>query len=507
MLSILSMLSMLANGFLEVLMPGNFIYLAGGIVLGLVMGAIPGLTATMAIALIVPMTYYITPTQSLIMLLAAYNAGTFGGSLSAILIATPGTPAAAATVADGFALAKQGKAVKAIKCALWASCFGCLFSSVVLVLSAQPIARYALKFGPAEYTVLMVFSLTIIASAAGRSMIKGLMGGCLGLLFGCVGMDAVYTTPRLTFGILKLSSGIDLMVMLIGALAFSELLRQVGNVRGAKDKALLPPATCKEDNQFTREDFRLSWKHWLRSSFIGCGIGALPGLGPALACWVGYDAAKRSARHPELFGKGSVEGIAGSEAANNAVCGANMIPLLSLGVPGDTGAAVLIGAFLVQGLTPGPLIFAESPQTVYNVYAGLILCNIMLFIVVMLTYRLFAGIARLESTLIYPVVCVFCLVGVYALNRSLTDVWLMLFFAVVGFVLSRLEFPIVTMLIGFILSPIFERNARRALQLSFGEYRVFFGSPLCWFFWAITVISVVTIVWGKRKNRNLQDGL
>ncbi|GHS90655.1 C4-dicarboxylate ABC transporter permease [Synergistales bacterium] len=500
-------MDMLLNGFMAVLMPENLIYLFGGVVIGLVMGAIPGLTATMAIALIIPMTYYITPTQSLIMLLAAYNAGTFGGSMSAILIATPGTPAAAATVADGFALAKQGKAVKAIKAALFASCFGCLFSSVMLVLVAQPVARYALKFGPAEYTVLMVFSLTIIASAAGRSMIKGLIGGCLGLLFGCVGMDAVFTSPRLTFGILKLSSGIDLMVLLIGALAFSELLKQVCNIRKTTNMPHLPAPSCKEDSQFTKDDLKLSWKHWFRSSVIGCVIGALPGLGPALACWVGYDAAKRSAKHPELFGKGAVEGIAGAEAANNAVCGANMIPLLSLGVPGDTGAAVLIGAFLVQGLTPGPLIFSESPQTVYNVYAGLIMCNVVLFFVVMSSYRLFAGVAKLEGSLIYPAVCVFCVVGVYALNRSLVDVWLMLFFAVIGFVLSKFEFPTVTMLIGFILSPIFERNARRALQLSFGEYSVFFRSPLCWAFWAITVISVVTILWGKRKHKTLQDGL
>ena len=501
------MLSMLLEGFTAVLALENLVYLVGGVMLALVMGAIPGLTATMAIALIVPMTYYITPTQSLIMLLAAYNAGTFGGSLSAILIATPGTPAAAATVADGFALAKQGKAAKAIKAALWASCFGCLFSSVILVISAQPIARYALRFGPAEYTVLMVFSLTIIASASGRSMIKGLMGGCLGLLFGTVGMDAVFTTPRFTFGILKLSSGIDLVVMLIGALAFSELFKQMGGMRDTANQSHLPPPACKEDSQFTREDIRQSWRHWFRSSTLGCVIGALPGLGPALACWIGYDAAKRSSKNPELFGKGSLEGIAGAESANNAVCGANMIPLLSLGVPGDTGAAILIGAFLVQGLTPGPLVFIESPQVVYNVYAGLILCNIVLFGVVMLTYRMFTGITKLEGSLIYPAVAVFCVIGVYALNTSLVDVWIMLFFAVVGYLLTKLEFPPVTMLIGFILSPIFERNARRALQLSFGDYSVFFSSTLCWVFWAITVISVFTILMGKRKNKELQDGL
>ncbi|MBR6231238.1 MAG: tripartite tricarboxylate transporter permease, partial [Lachnospiraceae bacterium] len=203
-------LGMLFQGFLSVLQPENLLYIFGGVAVGMVLGAIPGLTATMAIALVIPLTYYLTPTQSLIMLLAAYNAGTFGGSISAVLIGTPGTPAAAATVADGHALARKGKAGKAIKTALFSSAFGCLFSSIILILIAQPIAKYALKFGPAEYSVLMLFSLSIIASAAGRSLVKGLLCGCIGLLFGSIGMDPSYTIPRLTFGVLKLSSGIDL---------------------------------------------------------------------------------------------------------------------------------------------------------------------------------------------------------------------------------------------------------------------------------------------------------
>ncbi len=500
------MLEMLLNGFASVLTLENLPYLVGGVLIGLILGAIPGLTATMAIALVIPLTYYLTPTQSLIMLLAAYNAGTFGGSLSAILIATPGTPAAAATVADGFGLAKKGQAGKAIKTALYSSCFGCLFSSIVLILIAQPIAKYALNFGPSEYTILMIFSLTIIASAAGKSMLKGLIGGCFGLLFGCVGMDTVYTIPRLTFGNLKLSSGIDLVVMLIGALAMAELLKQIEDVaKGGSTARLLPQPTCKEDSQFTAGDLRLCWKTWIRSSFLGCGIGALPGLGPALACFVGYDLAKRRSKHPEKFGTGYVEGVAAAEAANNAVCGANMIPLLSLGVPGDTGAAILIGAFLVQGLTPGPLIFTESPETVYNVYAGLILCNLVLLAVVLCTYKLFAKISKLETTIIFPIVAIFCVVGVYALNRSLTDVWTMLFFAVVGYVLSKFGFPPATLLIGFILSPIFEKNFRRALQLSDGSYATFFSSPLCWAFWIITVLSVVTILYGRRKGKPISE--
>jgi putative tricarboxylic transport membrane protein len=241
--------------------------------------------------------------------------------------------------------------------------------------------------------------------------------------------------------------------MLIGALAVAELLKQVEGVARGNTSAQLPPPSCRDDSRFTKKDLKRCIAHWLRSSGVGCVIGALPGLGPALACYIGYDFGKKASKHPEEFGHGSIEGVACAETANNAVCGANMIPLLSLGVPGDTGAALLIGAFLVQGLTPGPLIFTESPQTVYNVYAGLILCNIVLVALVLATWKLFAKVSMLETTIIFPAVSIFCVIGVYALNRSLADVWVMLFFAVIGYILSKFMFPMATLLIGFILSP------------------------------------------------------
>ena len=279
----------LMNAFIAVLAPENLIYLFGGVFVGMILGAIPGLTASMAIALVIPFTYYLTPTQSLIMLLAAYNAGTFGGSMSAILIGTPGTP------------------------------------------------------------------------AAGRSMIKGLLGGVIGLIFGCVGMDQGYATPRFTFGILKLSSGVNLVVMMIGVLAMSEILKQVEDIKVTKNEAHLPAPSCKDDTRVNRKEIKTMLPHWLRSSAIGCGIGALPGLGPALACYLAYDFGKKFSKEPEKFGKGSTEGIACAEAGNNAVCGANMIPLLSLGVPGDSGAALLMGAFMVQASPPAPWYSSSLP--------------------------------------------------------------------------------------------------------------------------------------------------
>ena len=362
-------------------------------------------------------------------------------------------------MADGYALGKQGKAGKAIKMALYSSAFGCFFSSILLIIIAQPIAKYALEFGASEYTVLMLFSLSIIASAAGRSMIKGLLGGCVGLIFGCVGMDQGFATSRFTFGILKLSSGVDLVVMMIGVLAMSEILKQVEDILVTYNQKAPPKPSCKDDSRVNKQEIKLVFPHWLRCSCVGAFIGALPGLGPALACYLGYDVGKKFSKHPEQFGKDSVEGVSCAESANNAVCGANMIPLLSLGVPGDSGAALLMSAFMVQGLTPGPLVFQESPETVYNVYAGLLLCNAVLILLALITWKAFAKICSVSSSIIFPVVMIFCVIGVYAQSSSMVDIWTMLFFAIVGYLLSKFKFPMATVIIGFILRPCSRRTS------------------------------------------------
>lgn len=495
------------SALLGMLMPSNLVWLFAGVLIGLIMGAIPGLTSIMAMALIIPFTSALEPTQAIPMLLGAYNAGIFGGSLSAIMIGTPGTPAAGATVADGYALAKKGKAGKAVKAALFSSVFGCLFSTILLCFVTEPISKIALKIGPAEYTVLMLFSLTIIASAAGRSLIKGLIGGSFGLLFGMVGMDKGFAVPRFDFGINKLTSGIDLVIMMIGLLAMAEIFKQTEDVRKSADLPQLPPPTCKDDDRFTLEDLKNNWKQWVRSSALGAGIGALPGLGASLACYLSYDIGKKLSKHPEEFGSGSVEGIACAESANNAVCGSNMIPLLSLGVPGDAGAAILMGAFIVQGLTPGPMVFFESPGTVKSIYAGLIIVNVILAIVVLLTWRGFRKICSAPASIIFPCVCAFCAVGVYALNASLVDIWVMLFFALIAYVFSKIKIPLVTVIIGFILSPLFENYSRRALVLADGNPATFFSSPICIALWIVTFIAVFLIVRGKMKDKALQDGM
>lgn len=494
------MVELLFSGFVTILEPGNLIYLIVGVTAGVILGAIPGLTATMAIALVIPLTYYMTPVQSFSMLMGAYNGGCFGGSISAILIGTPGTPNAAATVPDGSRLALEGKGGKAIQTALFSSVSGCLFSCIVLILIAEPIARYALKFGPAEYTMLMVFSLTIIGSASGSNVIKGCIGGLVGILFGTVGMDIVTSTPRFNFGVPFLASGINLVVLLIGALACSEIFNHIESIAAGKLTGHLPPPKDKSDSRLSFKEYRSIFKTIARSSVIGCGIGALPGLGPTLASYVGYDMAKRGSKHPEKFGQGSIEGVAAAEAAGNAVCGANLIPLLSLGVPGDAVAAIMIGAFLIQGLTPGPMVFREAPDVIMSLYAGLIISNLLLIVVTFCIYRGMTKLSQLETTLIFPVIFCFCFVGVYAMNQNSTDLWIMLFFAVVGYIMTKFDYPVATMMIGFILSPLFEENFRQALVISEGGFGIFFSSPITLVLWAATIYSIYVIGKARRKQ-------
>jgi putative tricarboxylic transport membrane protein len=494
------MFEFLLAGFVTIFEPGNFVYLLVGVTLGLILGAIPGLTATMAIALIIPLTYYMNPVQAFTMIMGAFNGGTFGGSVSAILIGTPGTPAAAATTADGFKLALQGKAGKAIKMALYASVTGCLFSCFVLISVAEPIARYALKFGPAEYAVLMVFSLTIIGSASGDSIIKGMIGGVFGLLFGIVGLDLFLSTPRFTFGVTYLAGGLNLIVMLIGLLAFSEILIQIESIARGKTTGHLPPPSQASDRRLSIKEYFANFKTILRSACLGCGIGALPGLGSTLAAYVGYDMARRNSKHPEEFGTGCLEGVAAPEAANNAVCGANLIPLLALGVPGDVVAAILIGAFMIQGLTPGPLIFREAPGVVGGLYAGLILSNLLLVVITYPFVRLFTKIGQMKTTIIFPAVIAFCFIGVYGMGQNSVDLWAMLLFAVIGYVMTKFGYYPATMMIGFILSPLFEENFRQALIISKNNYAIFFQSYICIFFWLITVYSLFTILRGKYRQ-------
>ena len=497
-------MDLLLNGFVEALSPATLIYLVAGVAMGTILGAIPGLTATMAIAIVIPFTFTMTPVASLLMLIGAYKGGIYGGSIAAILVSAPGTPASAATMSDGYALATQGKSEKALKIALVSSVIADLFTDVMLILLAVQLARVALAFGAAEYMVVAILGLTVVAAVSGQSLAKGITAAVLGAAFALIGLDPMTGMPRFAFDNVDFYGGIALVPMLIGLLTLSEIFLQLEKKTNLTTRKL-PAPSSPDDRRITRQDARRIARPISLATLIGGIIGVIPGLGPTLGAFLGYDAAWRTSRCKEEFGNGSVEGVAGAEAGNNAVSGANLIPLLGLGIPGDAMAAILVGAFLIHGLTPGPLIFQEAPDVVYGLFAGLILANIVLIFVARLLLPAFAWIARTPTKYLIPVVLMLCIVGAYGLNQSIFDVWIMLAFGVLGYVMSKLGFPRAPLLIGFILAPLMEENFRRAMRLSDGDLSIFVRSPLAIGLWCLIGVSVVFIMRQRASWRRRHD--
>jgi putative tricarboxylic transport membrane protein len=446
--------------------PAALLAIIVGLIAGQILGAVPGLTASMAVALLVPYTFYLDPWIGIPMLLGMFKGSLFGSSVTAILVNTPGAPAAAATVLDGYPLAKKGKGVKAMKMALYASVFGDSFSDICLIVAAGALATVALKFGPPEYTLLTGFSMVTISALAGPSLWRGLFAVALGMTIGMIGLDPIAATPRMTFGYAELEEGIGLIPMLIGILAVSEALRQMEQPVHILANRAISFSTDRADNRVSMAEFKEILPTLIKSSGMGTMIGAMPGLGATIAAFLAYGEAKRSSKKPEEFGKGSLEGVAAAEAANNAVSGSNMIPLLAFGIPGDVSAALIMGAFLIQGITLGPVVFQDNPVEIYAIYAAMLVANI---------FNLFLGqglilmarrVVGVPKRLLFPTVLVIASAGAYALRGSIFDIQLVFLFGVIGYVMTKLRIPTVPMLIGFILMPILEENLRITLLLS-----------------------------------------
>ncbi len=473
-----------------------------GVNIGIIVGAIPGLTGSMAIALMIPLTFSMPPEVAITMLMGIYKGSMFGGSIPAILLNTPGMPASAPTALDGFALTRKGQGMKAMKVALYSSFVGDVFSDLVLLFLAAPLAAIAIKAAPPEYTAIILFSMTVIAGVSGKSLSKGLLAAALGMLLACVGLDPIQATPRLNFGVMSLMGGISLIPMLIGLLAMSEIFQQMGEaaVKRKTGDSFNAPVLDKSQNTLTFADFKRCIKPAFRSSVIGTIMGALPGIGPSTASFLGYSEAKRLSKHPEEFGKGSIEGIAAAEAANNATCGANIIPLLTLGIPGDVMAAVLVGALMLQGMRPGPMLIQEQPVVLYAVMLGLLVCD--------LTYRFFGSLyihvaiktTRIPRMFICPVVTALCIVGAFAVNSSIFDVFIMLFFGVLGWILTKLEISLPALLIGFILEPMLEDAFRQTILLYGWDMTIFFTRPGSLFILALTGLSIYSTIRRRKKE-------
>jgi putative tricarboxylic transport membrane protein len=469
----------------------NIFAIGGGMLCGVIVGAIPGMTGTMAVALALPFTFYMNPITGILMLVGIYKGAIYGGSISAILIKTPGTPAASCTVLDGYPLAQSGQAGKALKMALYASCVADFISNLSLIFFAGIIAGFALKFGPPEFFALIVFSLTIIAGVSGKSLLRGIISGCIGLLFATIGLDLVYGTNRMNFGSPDLMAGLNFIPVLIGLFALPEIINSVSTSASRRNKTTLGASAL---GWF---EFRRCLKSIIRGSVIGVVLGAIPGIGGAPAAFMSYSEARRTSKNADNFGRGELEGVAASEAGNNGCCGATMIPLLALGVPGDVITAVILGAFMIHNLTPGPLLFEQNIGIVYAVFMGMMLSSFFMLIAGLFSIRIFSRIADIPKTLLFPMVLVLCFFGAYATNGSIFDVLVMVVMGVLGYLMSKVELPAAPFLIAFILGPMFEDNLRRSMLLSKGSPDILLRSPICWVFAVLTLVTVLLIL---RRN-------
>lgn len=460
-----------------------------GVIIGTIVGAIPGMTPTTGVALTLPFTFYMQPVTGILLLLGVYKGGNYGGSIPAILISTPGTPAAACTVLDGYPLAQQGKANKALHMALYASCFADFVSNLSLIFFAAFIAGFALQFGPPEFFTLILFSLTIIAGVAGDSLAKGLVSAGLGLLLATVGLDLIYGTERFVFGEAELLGGLKFIPVLIGLFAMPLVIDYYS-------KKYVPHTRTTDvgDEGVTWAEWKRCFKSILRGSLIGVGLGAIPGIGGAPAAFMAYAEAKRTSKYSDNFGKGEIEGIGAAEAGNNGVCGATMIPLLALGVPGDVITAVILGAFMIHGLQPGPLLFQENITLVYAIFMGIMLSSLYILIVGKLGIKLLAKIADVPNSILYPVVLILCVYGTYAIGNTLFDIMLMMFMGVVGYAMLKFDVPAAPFLIAFILGPILEDSFRQSLVLGDGDFSIFARGPICWLFLTLAVLSLAVIL-------------
>ena len=475
-----------------------------GIAAGQILGAIPGLTASMAVALLIPYSFYFDPWVGIPMLLGMFKGSLFGSSVTAILIRTPGTPAASATVLDGYPLAQAGKGAKAIKMALYASVFGDTFSDVCLIFFASVLALVALKFGPAEYTLLIVLALGSLGMLSSRPVWKGLVATLVGVTIGIIGLDPITATERLTFGNPELEEGIGLIPMLIGFLAVSEVFRQMGGSNTELSSKAIRYSRKREDNRVSWPEFRGCVPVLFRSSAIGTAIGAMPGLGSTVAAFIAYGEARRTSRKPEGFGKGALEGVAAPEAANNAVSGANLIPLLAFGIPGDIAAALILGALMVQGVNVGPLAFSQNPMPIYAIYAALIMANLVNLVIGLGMLHVARFAFSVPRRLLLASVLAIAAAGSYALRGSLFDVQLVFVFGVAGYLMMRHGFPPVPLLIGFILMPLLEENLRTVLLLAptYDAHILFvFKRPAFLALLAIMGSAIAFVLWRRCRVR------
>nr|WP_221238549.1 tripartite tricarboxylate transporter permease [Roseospira visakhapatnamensis] len=443
-----------------------------GVALGIVLGALPGLTATMGVAILLPFTFGLDPLSGLLMISGVFFGGIYGGSITAILLKIPGTPAAAATAMDGFEMTRRGQAGLALGTATFSSFLGGTFSVFVLIFLAPVLANFALEFSASESFALAVFGLSIISSISGRSLVKGLMAGFVGLLIATVGLDPMGGFPRFTGGMTELFN-VPFIPVMIGLFAAAEAFKSLEDVDLRREVAaalgrIIPPWSL----------FRKMLPTVGRSSALGVAIGMIPGAGADIAAFIAYSETKRFSKTPETFGRGEPSGVAACEAGSNGCTGGAMLTMLTLGIPGDAVTAVMLGALTLQGLQPGPLLFQDHADLLFTLFAGMLVCYVLMLVLGLASLRFMGRILQMPKSILTPAILVLCIVGTYALNNSMFDTFIMLAAGVAGYFMQKYGFPASPVVLALIMGPMAEANFRRALSLSSGSYDFLYTRPI-----------------------------
>ena len=490
------------QGITLMLDPFNIMLIFGGVAIGVTVGALPGLSSPMAVALLLPFSITLDPVPAIAMMASLYCAGTFGGSITAILINAPGAPPAAATALDGYPMAKRGEAGRALGLAAISSVMGGVFSLLIFLVAAPALAQLALKFRPPEYFALTVFALSMLASISGKSSLRNLIAGAFGVLIGTAGIHLTTGVERFTFGTYELTEGIEFVPVLIGLFAIGELLTQSQTV-----KVVYERITSVVVKLPSREDFRKVRATILRSSILGTFIGILPAEGATVAAIMGYNEAKRWSKNKEEFGHGAVEGIAGPEAANNAATGGAMVPTLALGIPGSGTTAIILAALIMHGFRPGPYLMQETPHFIYAIFTAMLFANFMFLGIGLAGAKLFSRITLIPKQILWPSVFVFSMIGAYSFAASIFDIWVMLISGIVGFLMLRHGFGPAPLVMGLILGKLVEESLSQSMIMFDNNWFKFFESPIVDLFFALTILSLFwtqfgrlwALVFGKRK--------
>ena len=500
-------LSIILAGLADAFTPINMLFVLAGVLVGQFVGAMPGIGPVMTMAIAIPFTFVLNPLPAIGFLVGVNKGGLIGGAIPAILINTPGTPDAAATALDGYPLTRKGKPLKAMKMALYASVTGDTFSDLVLITVAAPLALIALRMGPVEVFALMIFAFSLISGLIGASVTRGIIATGLGLLAATVGLDPEHSTPRFLFGFLDLYDGFPIASVAIGSLAVSEIILRLARLRGE-----IRPAVSIPRGQ-TGDERRVSFaEYWacrfvlLRGALIGTGIGAVPGMGSTAAAFMSYAATRQSSSTPEKFGKGELKGIAATESANSSVAGADFIPLLTLGLPGSASAALLISAFLIQGIQPGPLLFDQQGRLVYGLFGAMIMANVCNFACGYFGLRLWARLIAAPESVVFSAALVLCIAGVHLSTGGTFGVYVMFLFALVGIVMNALRYPVVVFIIAFFLGPRFELSLGQTATILRGDPSNLIHHPVALALLAMALFTVYRLGFkSARKRRSIED--